>query len=417
VKRTAVLNCASKLMVTLLLGLSATTSVHAQTVAPLFVFPCTADGSCPDGSNLNSLIQASDGNFYGTTATSEFRRFRGGTIFQLTPSADFRLLFTFTPGPSQDFPNGNSPSSGLVEGADGLLYGTAALGGANNQGVVFRIDKTGAEFEVLHSFCALASCADGAVPLGLTLGSDGSFFGQTNAGGIPETNCIQGGCGTIYRITPDGSFQVLHAMEPVTEGGNRPDLGLVNGSDGNLYGVSDLDSLDTNIFRVTPTGEFSIVFSTPEGELDTSVIGLTQASNGKLFGGFIVEETDNSVHFFEINLDGSGFQSFTPSSQILTTAPPIPSLIQASDGNLWGSLSPERSLRNGAIFSISMDGTLLRIISFDPTIGFPNTRLLQSSDGTLVGTTSDLSTIDGFPFSGGVVFTLGAGLAPPLRAP
>jgi len=404
----------------LLLGSSLAVPASAQgsgTINQLFTFTCKSNtNSCPDGSNSNPLIQASDGNFYGTTQTGVFQKFQGGTIFKLTPSGQFTLLFTFSAGSTGNFSNGNSPAGALVEGKNGFLFGTTALGGAHNQGVVFKINKTGTGFQVVHSFCAQANCTDGAVPFGLTIGNDGSFFGQTNAGGIPNpTFCLQGGCGIIYHITPAGSFNVLHAFNVLTEGNVQTSFGLIKDSAGNFFGIDSGTNVNSNIYKITPGGQFNIVFSTPF--LDTAVNGLTLASNGKLFGALIVQEETLDVHLFEINPDGSGFQTFTPFFALAGFST-IPNLIQASDGNLWGTvLNNGTSGTNGFIFDASLDGTPLQTISFDGTNGDgPDTQLLQSTDGKLEGTTSSGGVVPQGDISGGVVFTLDDGLPAPTAA-
>jgi hypothetical protein len=144
---------------------------------------------------------------------------------------------------------------------------------------------------------------------------------------------------------------------------------------------------------------------------------LTLASNGKLFGALIVQEETLDVHLFEINPDGNGFQTFTPFFA-LSGFSTIPNLIQASDGNLWGTvLNNGTSATNGFIFSASLDGAPLQTISFDGTNGDgPDTQLLQSSDGKLVGTTSSGGVVPKGDISGGVVFTLDDGLPAPAAA-
>jgi uncharacterized repeat protein (TIGR03803 family) len=405
--RAALLACAA------LVCSSAATAQTAGNITQLIAFPCSQSGTCAGGANPSSLIQASDGNFYGTTQTSEFERFQGGTIFKLTPTGKATLLFTFTANSQGNFLNGNSPTGGLVEGADGFLFGTAALGGANNQGVVFRISKSGKGFQVLHSFCAQVNCADGAVPVGgLTLGNDGSLFGTTNAGGIESPFCLSGGgCGTIFHITETGSFKVLHALNFSTDGGT-PLFGLLKGSDGNFYGLDQGNNANGNIFRITPGGQFSIVFNLPD--TDDPVTGLVQASNGNLFGATINGEGGTEIQLFTITIDGTGFQSLPPAFNATIQLETFPTLIQASDGNLWGVFSTNGNSGNGTVFSLGLDGTLLQSISFDGADGAqPNSQLVQKTDGTLVGTTSSGGVVPQGDNSGGTVFTLNVGLPAP----
>lgn len=385
------------------------------TITQLFAFPCSLgpggeNDKCPDGASLNTLIQASDGNFYGMAASSELPQFQGGTIFKLTPSGLFTLLFTFTPGPEQNFPNGNGPSGALVEAQNGLLFGTTFSGGSKNSGVVFQISKTGGGFKVLHNFCQQINCSDGAGPIGLTMANDGSLFGATQAGGTASPFCIQGGCGTIFRITESGSFEMLHALSDATDG-STPQFGLLKASDGNLYGLDQGSDANGNIFKVTPQGEFSVVFSLPV--TDTPVTGLVQVTNGDLYGATQNGEGATEVQLFKLKLDGAGFESLPPSFNATTQLETFPTFIQASDGNLWSVFPDNGASGNGTVFSLGLDGKLLRTISFDGTNGRTPTQLLQRSDGTLVGVTAAGGVVNKGDLSGGTIFTLNDGLPAP----
>ncbi len=127
-----------------------------------------------------------------------------------------------------------------MQGTDGNLYGATTLGGTSVLGgVVFRISMTG-NFEVLHSFCSASGCADGAQPYSQLLqASDGNFYGTTYYGG---TNCNLGGqgCGTVFRMTLDGTLTTLFSFCPADcSAGYLPIAGLIEGSDGKLYGTTD----------------------------------------------------------------------------------------------------------------------------------------------------------------------------------
>jgi hypothetical protein len=125
----------------------------------------------------------------------------------------------------------------LVEGSDGFLYGLNGYGGPNpsSAGTLFKISKTGTGFQVLQVFCT--TCTTGAFPVNLTAGSDGNMYGTTQAGGfISSTVCQNLGCGVVFRVTPPGTYTVLHALDGVKEA-NYP-LGVILASDGNLYGTT-----------------------------------------------------------------------------------------------------------------------------------------------------------------------------------
>src|ERR1700746_1837472 len=129
---------------------------HAQSssILTLFAFTCNSSTSaCPQGKDPSSLIQSADGNFYGTTEFGGTGTQAAGTVFKLTPAGQLTTIHTFLGSA-----NGANPTS-LVEGNDGSLYGTTNAGVANNQGVVFKVSRTGT-FQLLHSFCSVANCAD-----------------------------------------------------------------------------------------------------------------------------------------------------------------------------------------------------------------------------------------------------------------
>ncbi|MBZ5571526.1 MAG: hypothetical protein LAO09_06590 [Acidobacteriia bacterium] len=230
-----------------------------------------AERDCPEGETPWTLLQATDSNFYGTALGGG--RYDYGTLFKLTPEAKFSTLHSFcSPDGCHDggvlstliqasdrsfyginsdlalvkitrngitvlhtFDNEDGrPPYSLIESADGNLYGAAVYGGPNNYGALFKIAPSG-QFTSLYSFCTQPGCADGSYPTGLIQGNDGNFYGTTLAGG-DVTACSQG-CGTIFKITPQGSLTGLHNFE-YTDGGN-PQPGLIQATNGILYGAAN----------------------------------------------------------------------------------------------------------------------------------------------------------------------------------
>lgn len=194
----------------------------------LYSFPgYPHDGYDPIG----ALVQGSDGNFYGTTLNGGTNGF--GTVFRISPSGSYTNLHSFAGGYGYGNDDGHAPYGGLVQGRDGNFYGTTALGGgnANGAGVVFRIGPSGS-YTTLYSFTNFPP--DGSEPkAGLVLGSDGNFYGTTYGGG---TNIC--GCGTVFRISPSGQYKTLYSFGAPGQG--EPGAGLVQGSDGNFYGTTEL---------------------------------------------------------------------------------------------------------------------------------------------------------------------------------
>jgi uncharacterized repeat protein (TIGR03803 family) len=149
------------------------------------VFKMTPDGNLTtlagfEGANPRALVQASDGNFYGTTeagGTSKNCNGGCGTVFKITPSGTLTTLYSFCS--LANCADGWNPWAGVIQATDGNFYGTTELGGANcaplGCGTIFRMTP-GGSLTTLYSFCSQANCADGAVPYaGLIQASDGNF--------------------------------------------------------------------------------------------------------------------------------------------------------------------------------------------------------------------------------------------------
>jgi uncharacterized repeat protein (TIGR03803 family) len=406
----------------LVLGLSLAGTARAQsseTINQLFAFTCSGGvigvDKCPQGGRPNVIIQASDGNFYGAAEVTEenVSNPQGGTLFKLTPAGTFTKLFTFTQTAGA-FLNGDNPASALVEANDGFLYGTTFDGGKQNQGVLFKISKTGTGFKVLHNFCSSANCADGTIPNSLLLGHDGNLYGTTLQGGSTVT-CGSVGCGTIFRFEPTtGTFTVLHRLAGVTDGVEP--LGIIQATNGNFYGVSqglDANSFNEDIFQFTLSGKFTVQFKSVL--FDIGISKLTQGANGNLYGAF-ESITAGDINFFEVSTKGTGFVAFAPFTTLAGTTT-VPSLFLASDGSLWDTNFTDSADPMGSVFSISpKDGAVLQTFAFDGANGdSPLAGVIQAADGTFVGTAELGGTITGGgkKFADGTVWTLDAGLPAP----
>ena len=334
---------------------------------------------------------------------------QGGSVFRVTPSGKFTLLHTFVPGKNNTFTGGSQPGP-LAEGKDGNLYGTTFAGGGGDVGVLYRVAKDGTGFKVLHSFCSAANCADGSFATGVTAGLDGNIYGATSQGGTRKTGCtFSTGCGAIFKFTTgNSSYKVLHSF-----GGNdgfQP-TGFIQASDGNFYGADVGSNTDGNIFRITPSGNFSIVITIPQ--LVLPITPVVQGRNGNLFGLTGVAN-GNIPGLFEVALDGSNFQQFPPPT--LPVGLNLVQLLSASDGNFWATTTNGGDNNDGMMVQLSSeDGSVLQTISFDGKNGqYPESSLIQAVDGKIVGTTSN----GGVVTSGteeGVVFTLDLGLPSPGR--
>ena len=320
---------------------------------------------------------------------------RAGTVFVLcaataiaSPAQTFTTLVDF------DLTNGAEPQYvSLVQGHDGAFYGTTYVGGANDAGTVFKTTRQGT-LSTLYSFCIQANCSDGAYPTaGLVLASDGNFYGTTFYGG--------NGAGTIFRITPQGTLTSLYSFCPdygYCRHGERPAAGLVQATDGNLYGTTEAGGGISNggtIFRMTLEGTLTTIYTfcslddpyCQHGSLP--IAGLIQGTDGNLYG-----TTTSSGH------GGYGTVFKLAPGDILTTLHgfdrtdgsfPTAGLVQGSDGNLYGTTVEGGAKDDGTVFKVTPDGQLTTLHGFcaqpDCTDGiWPYGTLVRATDGNFYGT-------------------------------
>jgi uncharacterized repeat protein (TIGR03803 family) len=251
-------------------------------------------GYCP----VAPPVEGTDGNFYGTTSGCNTGGY--GTVYKITPSGVFTLLYTF------DYVHGSGPRT-LILGVDGNFYGTTAAGGLIGAGVAYKITPSGVRTR-LYSFSHQ--------PGPLIQGKDGYLYGTTNAGG--DTTCNPPyGCGMIFKMSTAGVLTVLHNMGPVGDG-VYPSLGL-QGSDGNIYGLSGggilsdpCEGLCGSIFEITPGGSYSVLYSF-EGASGSEPLALMQHTNGKFYGTTLSGGSGFGV-FFRLNAHLPEFFSLLPYS-------------------------------------------------------------------------------------------------------
>jgi uncharacterized repeat protein (TIGR03803 family) len=241
----------------------------AQTFTTLLSFNGT------DGANpwFGSLLQGLDGNFYGTTYYGGANDY--GTVFKITPGGTLRALHCFEGYPT----DGARPTGALVQATDGNFYGTTDNGGANCDslsgcGTVFKITPGGA-LTTLHSF----DFTDGVYPVaGLVQATDGNFYGTTVEGGAYY------GRGTVFKIAPGGTL-TTYSFDGTD--GAFPYAGLVQATNGNLYGTTAGGGADDNygtVFKITPDGTLTALRSFYGTYGANPFGGLVQATDGNFYG-------------------------------------------------------------------------------------------------------------------------------------
>jgi len=237
------------------------------------------------GEYVGTLVQGTDGNFYGIVLQGG--TFNHGTVFKITPSGTLTTLHNFCS--QSGCPDGSLPSGGLVQASDGNFYGTTALGGTFNHGTLFKITPSGTLTTLYNFFCSESDCTDGVGPTGrLVQATDGDLYGTTGGGG--NTAC-GGGCGTVFKITTTGTLTTLHSFD-LTDGAT-PNAGLIQATDGDLYGTTysggpsnsncNSGSCGT-VFKITPTGALTTLHSFDYTDGANSLAGVIQATDGNFYG-------------------------------------------------------------------------------------------------------------------------------------
>ncbi len=338
------------------------------------------DGSDPnDGADpFGGLIEGTDGRLYGTAAGGGASGY--GTVYAVNLNGTgFTTLHSFT---FDD--DGAGPYAGLIQGADGRLYGTTFTGATNGNGTVFAVNPDGTNFVTLHLF---AGGNDGGYPYGgLIQGTDGRLYGTTVAGG---TN----GNGTVFAVNPDGTnFVTLHLFTGGNDGG-YPQASLIQGIDGRLYGTASSGGADNDgiLFAVKSDGTgFATLYSFTRGNDGAIPDGcLIQGIGGRLYGTANNGGANDLGTVFAVNLGGTGFAALYSFTGGNDGANPEAGLVQGTDGRLYGTVTQAGANSAGTVFVVSPDGTgFATLYSF--TGGNdganPTDKLIQGADGRLYGT-------------------------------
>ncbi len=411
-------------VVTICLATPALSQAFKPAVTVNTIYRFLHDGITQSGYSHGALvydevIQGADGNFYGTTMLGGSGLCKGpfgvqgcGTVYQLTPGGVQTVIYNFDlDSGGTTATNGIYPIGGLVQGSDGNFYGTTSGGGnagaiCNGNlgcGVVFKLTP-GGQYAVLHTFNgALANPPEGGVPTSrLLLAANGKLYGTTYSGGDVQAFANQG---TIFSVTTSGGFSTLYMFDNVhgTTDGTNPYAGLIQGKDGAFYGTTKFGGTSNagTIFKFSGT-KTKVLHSFVEqpGQIfpdgASPLAALTQTSDGNLYG---VTSAAGSLNTFY--QQGTLFRSttkgvftklweFNATDPSVTGISPYGALIQASDGNLYGTTSQGGAANAGTIFQLTLGGAITQLLSFDSVTdgAYPESVPLQASDGTVYLTTS-----------------------------
>jgi len=252
-----------------------------------------AQSGCTDGSGPSGLFEGTDGNFYGTAASGGVYNVlcnggTCGTLFRLTPGGAFTTMYALCSLPNCT--DGATPS-GLIQAADGNFYGSTTGGGLNTGpgcntwewslthcGTIFRITPSGT-LTTLYNFCSQANCADGIQPSGLVEAADGNFYGVTAAWLIPDGIGLYG---TVFKIAPSSALTTLND-------GVAPSLNgtLIQATDHNFYSTMPRGGYSIGygtILQITPTGSLIDLIDLGSGLGEFPYDRLLQSTDGNIYG-------------------------------------------------------------------------------------------------------------------------------------
>lgn len=341
--------------------------------------------------NHTALIQATDGNLYGVTSYGGVNG--SGAVFRISPSGTLDAIYSFCALAS--CADGANPYTSLIQASDGDLYGATSAGGASNNGTLFKITTSGS-LTTLYNFCSLASCADGSEPDGqLALDSAGNIYGTAYQGGASNF-------GTVFKYSTKGVLTTLHSFSGPD--GENPEGGLTAAS-GAFYGTAQYGGAngDGTVFKITTAGA------------ETTLHSFT-GSDGYYPHGWLV---DAGGTLYGTTAGGSGTVFKMTSAGAVTTLHSfcsLPScadgdlvtagLMQGTDGNLYGATDVGGANNDGTVYELTLKGTLTTLHSFDDTDGYgPQGTLVQDTNGDFYGITEF-----GGSSNYGTVFTVSTGL-------
>ncbi len=356
------------------------------------------------------LLEGADGFLYGTTAAGG--KFHVGNIFRVSPKGIVESIFQF------DRTNGAAPYGALIQGVDGTLYGTAFGGSFNDaevNGSAFALTTNG-DFRTL---CWLSGTNGNGPKTGLKIDSNGSLYGTTSREGLFDF-------GTVFQLTPDGILNTLVQFDGTNGIAPYDDAALVEGPDGQFYGTTSRGGMGSNdeqefggaegtVFKITTNGVLTTLISFTNSSGANPLSGLLSLGDGTFLG-----TTHNGGNYFgTIFRIGSAGDIATLHTFNHGTGGyfPYPALIRGNDGNFYGTTDFGGDHDRGTVFRLSSNGVVATLFSFSGTNGWMPNRLIQARDGNFYGTT--LQGGSGFqsdpnPAGLGTVFRLHIPLQPLL---
>jgi uncharacterized repeat protein (TIGR03803 family) len=360
--------------------------------------------SAPDGTApQGDLLQGSDGALYGLTGQG------GGaaipTIYRITPDGTESVFYLSDTLQYPGSPSSEQPTGSLVLASDGNFYIVIITG----HGSIMRVTPGGSR-DALYTFDPQGTATgDASWPVSLMQANDGNLYGLSYEGGA-------NGCGTVFKLTLSGTETILHSFDCSSTPSNSGQSRLIQASDGALYGLTipGTSTGATTVFKITLAGSYSTVytFGGASGDGSEPFAGLMQASDGNFYGTTASGGANHYGTVFKVTPQGQEtiIYSFGQSSvQLNGNAVPAEgyapegNLLQASDGNFYGMTTLGGAYGHGTMFKLTPAGQLTVLHTFaGPTADgtSPVSTPLQASNGHIYGTAS------GGAWNLGIVFVL-----------
>jgi len=327
----------------------------------------------------SGVIQGADGAIYGTTSYGGGSGY--GTVYKVnTDGTGFTVLKAL------NYSEGYYIYATVAQGPNGVLYSTANSGGAHGYGSLFKLNPDGTGFEAIVNFhAAVYDISEGAYPVGeLVQADNGALYGTHTSGGVY-------GAGVLFKVNPDGSnYSVLYDFD--YSGGSYPYGALIQADDGLIYGTTNYGGSNGGgtVFRIDTDGTgYAEVKSFSYSEGYYLYGGVSQGSDGALYGATYYGGSGGYGTVFKVNPDGTGFatlHNFSYSDGGYSFG----GVIEASNGALYGTTNYGGPSGYGTVFTLQPDGTgFATVHSFTYADGsYPQAGVIEGDDGLLYGTTN-----------------------------
>jgi len=344
----------------------------------------------------SGVLRTSDGSLYGVTPQGDALEGGNGygTIYQIAPDGQITVLNVF------DGSYGYYPTAGLVQGNDGNFYGSPEVGGPDGAFTsFFRISPAGN----FTNICSLDGGTNGYGPYyAMILAGDGNFYGTTTQGGAGynTTDDTDNG-GTVFRLTPTGTFTLLNSF--IGTNGFQPVGRLMQSTNGNIYGTTAWGGQygQGTIFCVSTTGDFQTIFSFGGTNVVSPVAGLVEGNDGWLYG-MTEGVNDGQGHGTIYRASTTGEFAVVASFDGTNGRYPTGTLVKDADGELYGLAEMGGAFDGGTAFRLTTNNEIEVIASFGEDTGQWPTELTSGGDGNFYGTTAVLGGL----YGDGTVFRL-----------